>query len=398
MALAALLLSARLAGAGLWEELRVGTGARPHVSGSTVVWTDYYWSRYVRVADVSDPDHLAFSSIRAFGSANGPRISGDYVVWQDWAYGSENIDIAAVDLTDPNREPFLVATDPNAEERWPDIDGDRVVWTAWGTTVPGVWLGYARLADGAVASTYTMRPFNDLPLSPRISGDLVVWHEDNTGDSLGANVADPNNPVVFEVGAAATGVHKAEKDCGISGQWAIWNTSNPGSGSILYADNLFDPYPPLLLTDSSVRRADIAENIVVWAETRDWNTDIYGYNLATGVEFRITDDEARQDFPAISADPQRGRFVVVWVDERAGKDEVYGAILDGPTVAGCVSFAPGDLNRDCRVDGLDFALLAADWLASSEVASPFESPEDTDGDDTEEPDEHDDVTPRRSRQ
>jgi beta propeller repeat protein len=58
----------------------------------------------------------------------------------------------------------------------------------------------------------------------------------------------------------------------------------------------------------------ISGDVVVF----DKNNDIYGYDLSTDTEFRITDQAASQQFPDISGD------TVVWMDQRNGNWDIYG--------------------------------------------------------------------------
>jgi len=66
---------------------------------------------------------------------------------------------------------------------------------------------------------------------------------------------------------------------------------------------------------------DISGNVVVWADRRSGDTDIYGYDLASGKEFPICTATGDQESPAIDGD------VVVWVDKRNSYTEIYGAQL-----------------------------------------------------------------------
>jgi len=37
-------------------------------------------------------------------------------------------------------------------------------------------------------------------------------------------------------------------------------------------------------------------------------------------------------------------------------------ILRGPEVAKCKSWIPGDINGDCKVNFIDFTIMAGNWL------------------------------------
>jgi len=62
----------------------------------------------------------------------------------------------------------------------------------------------------------------------------------------------------------------------------------------------------------------ISGDIVVWADNRNGNTDIYAYDLSTQREFRITNDTSRPSSLDISD------RVVVWYDGRVDAQGIYG--------------------------------------------------------------------------
>jgi beta propeller repeat protein len=68
---------------------------------------------------------------------------------------------------------------------------------------------------------------------------------------------------------------------------------------------------------------EIYGNIVVWRDFRNGNWDIYGYDLSTGTEFPICTAIHDQSRPTIYED------TVVWWDERNGNEDIYGAKLEG---------------------------------------------------------------------
>ena len=72
----------------------------------------------------------------------------------------------------------------------------------------------------------------------------------------------------------------------------------------------------------------IYEKIIVWTDTRHGNEDIYGYDLFTGKEFQITTDLDDQDVPAIYED------IIVWWDLRSDRWDIYGYTEQGPGGAG----------------------------------------------------------------
>jgi beta propeller repeat protein len=61
----------------------------------------------------------------------------------------------------------------------------------------------------------------------------------------------------------------------------------------------------------------ISGDWIVWADTRNGNSDIYAYNLLSGNELRLTPSNADANNPAISGN------LVVWQDHRSGNYDIY---------------------------------------------------------------------------
>jgi hypothetical protein len=70
-----------------------------------------------------------------------------------------------------------------------------------------------------------------------------------------------------------------------------------------------------------------------------------------------------EDYEALKTDPQSGRRWIQYVKFSSAWSGEVDAVSD---VAACGDYQhpipPGDINKDCRVDLLDFAILAQNWL------------------------------------
>jgi beta propeller repeat protein len=195
--------------------------------------------------------------------------------------------------------------------------------------------------------------------------DLYWQSEFEVPDSMAHNGAKVDgNLIVFDFLSVAVDlfdtiqwqkfriIYEYANSFDISGNFVVWS-----NGYDINCIDISDHNNPIeLMICSNACNPAISGNIVVWQDVRNGNWDIYGYDISTHTEFQITDNTADQEYPDISG------HTVVWVDKRNGHKDIYATILYGAQVPKCLSPLQGDLNKDCKVDFTDFALLAANWL------------------------------------
>jgi beta propeller repeat protein len=338
-----------------WQTFPISAKAEkeinPSVHGNYVVWQRKNQSEGdydIWAANISNPKSAQVFSVSSNDSETlYPKTDSGMAVWQEKARGQSDWDVYAADLWFPNNGAFSVASSLG-NELYPDISDMNVVYqfregfAAYDIVLTDVWnespLGPLNLTDSP----------DDTETTPVISHNLAIWR---FGDIAfqeaycdGADFSDPNRLRSFYTSIILGPSTKPVLD----GPWLVARDLD----GMIQADNLFDPFEPLLLTDPDAKQVGypaIDKHIVVWDEIRDGNRDIYGYNLTTEQAFRITDHPAAQSNPVVYGDVEKGYVVVVWQDYRNQKYDIYGAILTGPEVAGCVPPLPEDLNNDCPV-------------------------------------------------
>jgi len=143
------------------------------------------------------------------------------------------------------------------------------------------------------------------------------------------------------------------------------------------------------LPDSLKETPDIALSpwgggLVVWADYRNRNWDIYGQLVSSngalmGANFRINDDAgtAQQHAPRVAVSPE-GWFAVAWYDNRNGHDDIYAQSFDSLGVAlganvrvnsdsGTVRQAFPDVATDGRGH---FTVVWVDWRNGNYPGNP----------------------------
>lgn len=116
---------------------------------------------------------------------------------------------------------------------------------------------------------------------PAIYGNRIIWRDSREGGSI------------------------RMYDLGFDGRFG---TSDDGGESVI-ARNLYDL--------SLFARPKIYESTVVYHANRNSNWDIYSYNIKTGSELRITDENASQQYPSVH------KNMIVWQDYRNGHWDIY---------------------------------------------------------------------------
>lgn len=348
---------------------------RPEIDGSIVVWQEY-------VSAFGDYDILGLDLESVAGTLYiveqendqfNPRVDGGYVVWQDDYYGdASDWDIYVSDISDPSAiVGYPVAATPDVSEIHPAIHGDLVAfqqqyvdpdtgafdWDIWAADI--VDPEAVRLYPVTLWEKHQVRPA--VWRSDVVFSDFFVWPDTGQAgwditlaDTWLKNEPDFRYPAVEPEDESAPVIDR---------DWIVYqyDYSNDGTDYDIFAIDRSDPRifvtVPVARSAASETAPDLSGHIVVWQDNRSGNWDIYGYNLTTRQEFRITDDPADQTNPAISGD------TVVWEDMRDGVSTIYAAYLDPVAIASSPAPMPGDTDKNGTVDLNDFMTFAENWLA-----------------------------------
>ncbi len=174
-------------------------------------------------------------------------------------------------------------------------------------------------------------------LYPKVSGSIVVWKEEYNDGIVKQGIfgCDLSDMVRFPIclGTSVTNAPDLDNDI------VVWqDIRNENSDIYGYRLSTGEEFP--ICTDSFDQTMPvISGNMVVWCDNRNGieNTDIYGYNLITGQEFVICSEAGNQTGPAISGN------IVVWKDYRndAGSGtngDIYGYnLLESRELVICIN-------------------------------------------------------------
>ncbi|GEM_PF-893832 len=158
---------------------------------------------------------------------------------------------------------------------------------------------------------------------PDISGDIVVWAEASSSKGLnieGYNIAKDDHFSIDE--------DSGDQDFpAVSGDTVVYQSNKPGNwiirGYHISSGKKFD-----ISTGSSNHTAPAIDgNLVAWVDDRDGQgkTDIFGYDLNTGTEFRVTSTHTARE-PAV------GGPYIVYTDGASDNAGIYVYNTDDKTV------------------------------------------------------------------
>jgi beta propeller repeat protein len=199
------------------------------------------------------------------------------------------------------------------EDMYPSINNQRVVWISIGlddnfneiTTLYSYDL--VSHQEIALTSSYSYR----YGLTDR----YAVWKDTRSmGDYYpGPDIYGYDFTTALEFPIAVASHYKS--DPAIAGDWVVWYGYDPNASDLdgFYAYNLATGITKRLANFEATPSWGpiINGNLLIWADVRNGNDDIYGYNLVTDEEFPICTNSGGQGVPLAS-----GNYVV-WTDTRS---------------------------------------------------------------------------------
>jgi beta propeller repeat protein len=341
-----------------------GDQVTPVIDGKLVVWQDdYYSDSDIFGADITSTDAPKIFAISSLADIEeeAPSIQGKQVALQSNESGNWDILVCQLYYSDANSTWYpdtYALTITGSDQLKPAVWGNNVAWQRPYVDTAGTDLDVeaAAIPNPDAPSAYLVAAWAGTDESdPAIYKNIIVYQGKQTKTGIyGRDILDLGSS---EFTIAADGVCDRTNPA-IYGGYVVWQDSrNQGDIYMAYAGNPAKPVVSAICTNAySQQNPAISENIIVWQDNRNGNWDIYGYNILTKQEFRITSEGHDQVNPSISG------TIVVWQDYRQGDWDIYGAIISGNWAASCSMELAGDFNMDCKVTMADYAVMAGNWL------------------------------------
>jgi len=193
----------------------------------------------------------------------------------------------------------------------------------------GLAQGVALAQPEIAVNTFTVADHRNDQIHPRISGDFVVWQDyrdigAHTGDDYNADIWAKNLAGGDEI--KVTDNHTSSRPA-ISGDIVVYADKREGDPNIRgYDVRTDDSFWITRKADSVQDRPAIDGNIVVWQDNRNGNFNIRARDLTSDNEFWVSQGDSSRTNPRISGK------VVVWEDDRDGCCDVFAKNIDSGNV------------------------------------------------------------------
>jgi beta propeller repeat protein len=244
-----------------------------------------------------DVGTLSGSNSVVAGSSRGPanpRARGRWAVWQDQSDG--NWEIYAQDVTANNAIQQLTHT-PLSQEN-PRTDGRYVVWQ--GQEANGNWDVFINdMLGSSGVQALTSTPAND-ETDPAIDWPWVVWQSRPTGNTSAPWLLFATNLATGQNFAVSPSTQN-ELNPDIQAARVVWQDfRDQGPGEIYFCDLQSEQVRRITTNIYAQLNPAIYDNWIVWADNRNVELDIYGFDLLRNQEIRITSTPENQSQPVLN--------------------------------------------------------------------------------------------------
>ncbi|HMK46037.1 MAG TPA: hypothetical protein VK436_05380 [Methanocella sp.] len=231
---------------------------------------------------------------RSFGAVG----CGEVAIWN----GTDNI-IHMFNISDKT----MVIASPckNSPREFPNIFDNKLIFTSNDGNMIDVFSIYAYMKQDATMDLWAKNISE--PLEPRGDGNNIVWWNQNNGS---------REVILYDIEHISwTKIAGANCDHPrISGNLVVYHN---GADNHIYLYNIGDSTTRKIINVGRQYSADISGSKIVYDDNRDGNWNIYMYDDATGKERQLTNEPHDQMSPQICGDQ------VIYMDNRNGDWNIY---------------------------------------------------------------------------
>jgi len=298
----------------------------PAVKGGLVAYTEYNVAGSGDVWVYNLDNGTRVRAVTNGASQSLEDLDANYVVYSD-DRNSPELDIYALDLSSTPPTPTLehaVVIAPGYQTE-PAISGNRVVWEQSDPAVdPGNIDIFVGCVTGCSNIQLTSHPL--VQFRPAVSGDLVVWEDARNGspDIFGYWFVDPAGPGVAGENAIAIGGPRA-RNPDVNGTRVVWDQQLTGldQKDIFLYDFATGVTTQITTNAANQTRPRISGNLIVWEDSRNSTTDLYGYDLNTNTEIAFVSGSLTEHLQDVDVRADGGWDIAYTVDQGGGNSDIF---------------------------------------------------------------------------
>jgi hypothetical protein len=281
----------------------IPTGGRVRdisISGNNLVWVESYEVEHsLDFTYEMKLYNLETHSSRTIAFVGNVDIGGDTVVWNEYTEGT-GLDIWAYDLVTQER---YAICEKEGDQSYPRIAGNYVVWREEEKQDKAThWNYYTYDLTSGEIQPVIFQKIDHSSYAPQFKGDIIAWRD------------------IAWLYGNWFGYYREPVDT--DGKTSIWIDKSPTSslwteeraGDIIAYNYETNSEVRLPRTWAYVHEIAISGDLIVWTQGQGGGShlsispDVYGYNLATGKKFAISNDNTNKSEIAIDNN------IVVWAE------------------------------------------------------------------------------------
>ncbi len=260
----------------------------PQIAGRYVVWEDYRNSvRQKENPDIymldleTGEETMVNSNVPTFGGYEcSPAISDDdgvvVVTWVETAAGLSEQGRVFYRYLDGTEQWSQAYQDSNTQTQ-PWVSGQKLVWTD--VDLGGVYFRYLADSETRILERMTSEPVDGL----RSSGDRIVWSQYVPGDMMTNNIRICELALDLQNGTKRwlSPRESWQTDPAISGDLVVWSDDRSGNSDLYLYDLAANAERPLVVAEGDQIQPAIDGGLVAFTDSRNGNNEIY---LASGTD------------------------------------------------------------------------------------------------------------------
>jgi beta propeller repeat protein len=342
------------------------SGAGHDISGHSIVYSEYKSDENRIRTRLYNTITDQITVVSKFDGYDGrskfsylPRISMQKVVWCDTRNGKLfGDDIYMYDLLTNTESAVDINT---GLQYYPEISGDQIVWTS--VTDP-MDPDFNFNIHSLNTSTGKQNIICDNPFfqtQPAVYGNNIAWFDSRL---MGGTSTPTHNPEIYLFNGTqqtpVVTVNSQKSYLKMSGNHLVWADNRNGNSDIYMYNIATGVETPVCVNSAEQRAPEIFGDRIVWTDFRQNGVfcDVYMYTISTGKEIALTTN------PLVSQGAARiSAGKICWLETINGKYEIRYTELENYNI--------GDVNGNSRVDILD-ALSISRYIKDYEQYNEFQ--------------------------